>query len=101
MPLTGFEPVSPDQLVCRIVILPEVVKIAVSIPEDVFAAAEAEAHRRGINRSALYTEALRQLTMTRSAIDEAIVAGYRRDPQDVDVDVDALVSMTDDLCDYR
>jgi hypothetical protein len=93
--------VSPDQLVCRIVILPEVVKIAVSIPEDVFAAAEAEAHRRGINRSALYTEALRQLTMTRSAIDEAIVAGYQRDPQDVDIDVDALVSMTDDLGDYR
>ncbi len=77
------------------------VKIAVSIPEDVFAAAEAEARRRKINRSAFYTEALRQLTMTRSAIDEAIVAGYQREPQDLDIDVEALVAMTDDLGDYR
>lgn len=76
------------------------VKIAVSIPEDVFAAAEAEARRRGVNRSALYTEALRQLTTTRAAIDEAIVAGYRRHPQEHDVDVESLVGMTEDLGDY-
>lgn len=87
-------------VVCRSVILDDVVKIAVSIPDDVFAAAEAEARRRGMNRSALYTEALRQLTTNRTIIDEAIVAGYRQHPQEHDVDVEALVSMTDDLGDY-
>jgi predicted transcriptional regulator len=78
-----------------------VVKIAVSIPDDVFAAAEAEARRRGLNRSALYTEALRQFTMSRSAIDAAIVAGYEAHPQDNDLDVDELVSLTEDLGTYR
>lgn len=77
-----------------------VVKIAVSIPEDVFAAADAEAARRGLNRSALYTEALRRLVTSRAAIDEAIVAGYRDRPQEADIDVDALASMTDDLGDW-
>ncbi len=76
------------------------VKIAVSIPDDVFAAGEAEARRRGVNRSALYTEALRQLTTSRASIDAAIVAGYRQYPQGHDLDVDALASMSDDLGDY-
>lgn len=77
-----------------------VVKIAVSIPDDVFAAAEAEARCRGLSRSALYTEALRQLTTSRTAIDEAMVAGYRQHPQAHDLDVEHLVSMTDDLGEY-
>lgn len=77
-----------------------VVKIAVSIPEDLFAAAEAEARRRGVSRSALYAEALRQLTTSRTTIDEAIVAGYRRHPQEHDLAVEDLVSMTDDLGEY-
>lgn len=75
-------------------------KIAVSIPDDVFAAAEAEARRRGVNRSAFYAEALRQLTTSRAAVDEAIVDGYRRHPQEHDLDVDALVPMADDLGSY-
>jgi len=77
-----------------------VVKIAVSIPEDVFEAAEAEARRRGVNRSALYTDALRRLVTDPHVIDEAIVAGYRRHPQRNDLDVDALPSLTDDLGPY-
>lgn len=77
-----------------------VVKIAVSIPEDLFAVAEAEARRRGMSRSALYAEALRQLTTSRTTIDEAIVAGYRRHPQEHDLAVEDLVSMTDDLGEY-
>lgn len=77
-----------------------VVKIAVSIPEDLFSAAEEEARRRGVSRSALYAEALRQLTTSRTTIDEAIVAGYRRHPQEHDLDVEHLVSMIDDLGDY-
>lgn len=76
------------------------VKIAVSIPEEVFAAAEIEAVRRGLSRSALYTEALRQLVSSRSAIDDSIVAGYRARPQGSDIDVDALPSMSDDLGAY-
>ena len=79
---------------------PLVVKIAVSIPEDVFAAAEEEARRRGVSRSALYTQALRELTTARAAIDEAIVAGYRQHPQEHDVDVESLVSMVADLGAY-
>ncbi|MGI8937158.1 MAG: hypothetical protein ACR2JF_02875 [Iamia sp.] len=75
-------------------------KVAVSIPDDVFDAAEAEAQRRGLNRSALYAEALRQLVTSRAAVDETIVAGYRAQPQDGDLDVDALPSMVRDLGDY-
>lgn len=77
-----------------------VVKVAVSIPDDVFDAAEDEARRRGVNRSALYAEALRQLTMSREAIDNAIVAGYERYPQENDIDVHALPPMADDLGEY-
>ncbi|MFV0306451.1 MAG: hypothetical protein ACK5OX_01750 [Desertimonas sp.] len=76
------------------------VKIAVSIPDDVFAEAETEARRRGMNRSALYAEALRQLTTSRTALDDAIVDGYRRQPQGPDIDVECLVTMTDDLGEY-
>lgn len=79
---------------------PGMVKIAVSIPQDVFDAAEAEAARRGTNRSALYTEALRRLVTSETAIDAAIVAGYERIPQDADIDVEALPSMADDLGSY-
>jgi len=61
---------------------------------------EAEARRRGVNRFALYAEALRQLTTRRTTIDEAIVAGYRRHPQACDLEVDGLVPMTDDLGEY-
>lgn len=77
-----------------------VVKVAVSIPEELFSAAEAEARRRGLNRSALYTEALRRLVGSRKAINEAIVAGYLAVPQDHDIDVDALPSMVSDLGEY-
>ncbi|MFT3853541.1 MAG: hypothetical protein QM733_12500 [Ilumatobacteraceae bacterium] len=76
------------------------VKVAVSIPDEVFSAADAEARRRGMNRSAFYAEALRQLTTSRAVIDEAIIAGYRRWPQENDLAVDDLVSMIDDLGDY-
>lgn len=37
------------------------VKTAVSIPDDVFARADAVAAQRGVSRSQLYTEALRRL----------------------------------------
>lgn len=86
--------------VCLRVILAAVVKIAVSIPDDLFAAAEEEAGRRGMSRSALYAEALRQLTTSRTSIDEAIVAGYRLHPQEHDLEVEDLVSMVDDLGEY-
>lgn len=76
------------------------VKTAVSIPDDVFAAAEAEASRRGLTRSAFYTEALRRLVKSRAAFDEAIRIGYREQPQGADVDVDALPSMSEDLGAY-
>jgi metal-responsive CopG/Arc/MetJ family transcriptional regulator len=36
------------------------VKVAVSIPDDVYADADRVARQRGINRSALYTRALRR-----------------------------------------
>ena len=77
-----------------------VVKIAVSIPQELFDDADREARRRGLNRSAFYAEALRQLVHSRSAIDAAIVEGYEREPQDADVDVDALPSMVEDLGPY-
>lgn len=76
------------------------VKIAVSIPDDVFEAAEAEAERRGMNRSAFYTEALRQAVLSREAIDTAIVRGYRQHPQENDLDLDALPSLEADLGAY-
>lgn len=76
------------------------VSVAVSIPEDVFNAAEAEAERRGLNRSALYTEALRRLVASRAAIDQAILAGYRAQPEDADLDLDALPSLVNDLGTY-
>ena len=93
-PAVGARPV------CRLVILFWIVKIAVSIPEDVFIAADAEAARRGLSRSAFYTEALRRSVASRSALDEAIVAGYREHPQDADIDVDALPSLAEDLGAY-
>jgi hypothetical protein len=37
------------------------VKVAVSIPDDVYADADRVAGQRGMNRSALYTRALRRL----------------------------------------
>ena len=77
-----------------------VVKIAVSIPEDVFEAAEAEARRRGVNRSAFYTEALRRAVWSRESIDAAIVGGYREHPQEHDLDVDTLPPMKADLGTY-
>ena len=77
-----------------------VVKIAVSIPDDVFDAAEREVRRRGTSRSALYADALRALVGSRTAIDEAIRDGYRRVPQDNDIELEHLPSMHDDLGDY-
>lgn len=76
------------------------VKIAVSIPKDVFEAAEEAAERSGLTRSAYYAEALRRAVASRQAIDDAIVEGYRAQPQEHDIDPDALVSMEADLGPY-
>lgn len=96
-------PTSVDRLACAGMsagYTTSIVKIAVSIPEDVFAAADAEAARRGLSRSAFYTVALRRTVTNRTALDEAIVAGYREHPQDADIDVDALPSLAEDLGAY-
>lgn len=55
------------------------VKVAVSIPDDVYAEADRVAQQRGVNRSALYTRALRRLL--------------------VDEEGDALTRIIDDTCD--
>ena len=41
-------------------------KITVSVPDELFAQAEAEARRQGITRSALFQAALREYLMGRS-----------------------------------
>lgn len=79
---------------------PQMVKIAVSIPDDVFEAAERAAADRGLSRSGFYTEAVRRATLSRAAIDQAIVDGYRRVPQADDLDLDALPDLTADLGPY-
>lgn len=77
-----------------------VAKVAVSVPDDVFRAADEEAHRRGMTRSALYTEALREFVGHRERVDAAIVAGYLAQPQDADIDVEAVPPMHADLGPY-
>ena len=76
------------------------VKIAVSIPEDVFEAAESEASRRGMTRSGFYAEALRRATQSRAALDTAIVEGYERCPQGSGIALDDLPDLTSDLGPY-
>jgi metal-responsive CopG/Arc/MetJ family transcriptional regulator len=41
-------------------------KITISVPDELFAQAEAEARRQGITRSALFQAALREYLMGRS-----------------------------------
>ena len=58
-----------------------VMKVAVSIPDDLYQEADRVAERRGVNRSALYARALRRLL--------------------ADEEGDALTRMIDTTCDER
>lgn len=59
-------------------------KVAVSIPEDVFRDADREARRLGISRSELYAQALRQLLEARRA--RSVTESYDRAFDDEAVD---------------
>lgn len=56
-------------------------KVAISIPDDLYAEADRVAEQRGVNRSALYTRALRRLLAEEEG--------------------DALIRMIDATCDER
>lgn len=58
-------------------------KIAVSIPDEVFAEAEQVAARRGVNRSELYTRALRLLIAEEGGLTERINDAYAEPDEDL------------------
>jgi metal-responsive CopG/Arc/MetJ family transcriptional regulator len=66
------------------------VKTAVSIPDDVFEAAERLARRRRVSRSALYAEAL-QLLLVAHTGDEEITAQLDAVYADVDSELDPAI----------
>lgn len=66
------------------------VKTAVSIPDDVFEAAERLARRRRMSRSALYAEAL-QLVLVAHTGDEEITAQLDAVYADVDGELDGAI----------
>lgn len=61
-----------------------VVKVAVSIPEDVFRRADREAKRLGISRSALLTQALQAFFAEREEITARLNEVYGEEPSGVD-----------------
>ena len=64
--------------------MPTTVRVAINLPEDLLAAADAAAARAGTTRSALMREAL-QAALTRLREQEAVeryVEGYRQQPED-------------------
>ena len=61
-------------------------KTAVSIPDDVFNAAEELAKRSHISRSELYANALRALLLQDQGVTEALDRIYRNVPSDRAVD---------------
>lgn len=63
-------------------------KVAVSIPDDVFAQAERLVHERNVSRSELYTEALRALVQSDARITEQLNQVYAEQDPAVDPAVD-------------
>jgi metal-responsive CopG/Arc/MetJ family transcriptional regulator len=68
------------------------VRTVISIPDDVFRAAERVAKRLGISRSELYTRALRRLL--RSLEDDAIRDSYDRAYADAETPTEARFRRT-------
>jgi metal-responsive CopG/Arc/MetJ family transcriptional regulator len=69
------------------------VKIAVSIPDELFDRAERAARDTGMSRSGLYAEALRQFlrTLPDAEIEARLNAVYSNDPGSLDPETEALV----------
>ncbi len=65
-------------------------KTAISIPDEVFQSAERYAQRRGMTRSALYTEALEQIL--KAAQIDPITEAYNRLAEEVDTSLEAGLS---------
>jgi metal-responsive CopG/Arc/MetJ family transcriptional regulator len=61
------------------------VKVAVSIPDDVFARAEVAAAQRGVSRSRLYAEALRAMLDRDDEITRRLDEVYADDAQEEQV----------------
>jgi metal-responsive CopG/Arc/MetJ family transcriptional regulator len=59
------------------------VKTAVSIPDEVYAEAEQVAARRGVNRSELYTRALRLLLAEERGLTERINEAHTEPDEDL------------------
>lgn len=66
----GYAEHAPRLVVPRLYSL--VMKIAVSVPDDVFERAELLARERNVSRSELYTEALRKLVMSDERVTEQL-----------------------------
>ncbi|MGQ0673157.1 MAG: hypothetical protein ACT4N2_09805 [Hyphomicrobium sp.] len=71
-------------------------KIAISLPDDLFEAAEAEAERMGVSRSKLHQLALEQyLKLAKSdEIKRRLTESYTRSPEPVDPFIQALADET-------
>jgi hypothetical protein len=67
-------------------------KVAVSVPDPVFSAGEQVAHRLGISRSRLYTQALEAFVKSQRALGvrEALEATYGSQPSELDPVLDKL-----------
>jgi hypothetical protein len=67
-------------------------KTAVSLPDNIFGAAERHAKRIGISRSRLYAIALAEYlkSQQRSGVKEALDRVYRSHPSEVDPALDAM-----------
>jgi len=79
---------------------PRAMKIAISVPDEVFKAGEQLAHQLGVSRSELYANALRAYLGSRgaSAVTAGLDAVYANQPSSVDVEFNTaqLAVLTDE-----
>ncbi len=66
-------------------------KIAVSIPDELFAEAEREARRRGVSRSRLYAQALEAMLARDSAGESALTRELNEIYADIDSRMDPVL----------